>query len=138
MQLSCTYTSTSTLVITLGTLTGITLLTSIQGVARTYDNPASTTVFPAQYNITASTGVVGINAGATSRGCIGTIVFPLPVTTATRGNVEQLRGSNSGDLVGIGDRAEVGEIEPREETKTDEPIEDNTEVKESGESDQLR
>ena len=46
--------------------------------------------------------------------------------TATRGNVEQLRsmntGSNSGDLVGIGDRAEIGEIETKEEAKV-EPLE---------------
>lgn len=118
MQLSCTYTSTSTLVITLGTLTGITLLGSIQGTARTYGSPAATTVFPAQYNLTATTGVIGVNAGATSQGCIGTIVFPMPTTNATRGG-EQLRGSNSGELVGSGEKGNIllEELEEKEEPK---------------------
>lgn len=52
-------------------------------------------------------------------------------TTGTR-STEQLR--STGELVGLGDRAEVGEIE----TKADEPLEENTEVKESGENDELR
>ena len=68
---------------------------------------------------------------------------------ATRGNVEQLRSTNNGDLVGIGDRAEVNENEIIEDTPIDEkqeeikedaeePIANDTEVKESGENDELR
>ena len=43
--------------------------------------------------------------------------MPYPTGNSTRGNVEQLRSTNNGDLVGIGDRAEVGEFE----AKSDEP-----------------
>ena len=68
----------------------------------------------------------------------GVFWYTKTTDTATRGNVEQLR--STGELVGLGDRAEVGEFEEKQDEvkEVDEPLETKTEVKESGENEQLR
>ena len=124
MQISATYTSTSTKVLEIGTLSGITLLGNIQGTARSYGNPSSTTVYPSQININSSTGVLTAYTGTTSQGIIGTIVFPFSTTATTRGNVEQTRGT-----------IEEPQVSGENKTITDEqPLDEKIDIKESGDA----
>ena len=87
-------------------------------------------------NMTSVT-IISNGTGFNGTTVVATVRYTKSTDSATRGNVEQLRSTNNGDLVGLGDRAEVGEIETRterteEETRT-EPIEENNENQESGE-----
>lgn len=77
LNIQCTYSSTSTRVKDLLTIEGYTGAMGYAGSGRTYDSPASTTVYGASGYINSS-GKITIFASATHRGAILSFIVPMP------------------------------------------------------------
>ena len=80
LNVQCTYSQTSDRVKDLLTIDNYSGLIGLSGNGRTYDSPASTTVYGASCYIS-TTGKITLFAAATHRGAILTAVIPMPTFT---------------------------------------------------------